>query len=383
MDQFTEVSSEGWLSRIGGAIKGILIGLVLFAISFPVLFFNEGRAIKTQKGYEEAGGAVISISAANVDPANDGKLVHLTAEATTTETLTDPQFGVSAANAISLRRSAEMYQWDEDVKSETKKKLGGGTETRKTYTYDKEWSSSPIKSSDFKQPAEHENPASMPVSGNSQTAGTVTVGAFKLSSGLVSQIDTDEALNVSQKDLAAVKGDLKNLKVSGGKFYLGENPASPAIGDCRIGFTVTRPQTVSIMAVQKNGSFEQFVTSTNTKIFDLREGTISAADMVAKGLEENSMMTWILRGLGFVLMAAGIGLVLSPLSVIADVVPFIGSLVGGATALIAIVAAAGLSLITIAIGWVVFRPLVGIPLLLLGVGGLVAVFMMRKKNEAI
>jgi len=382
MDSFTETTSEGWRSRIRGSIKGILIGIVLLVVSFPVLFFNEGRAIKTQKGYEEAGGAVVSVSADKVDPANDGKLVHLTAEATTTETLTDSKFGIAVENVISLKRSAEMYQWDEDIKTESKKKPGGSKETKKTYTYDKEWSSSLINSADFKKTAGHENPSSMPVKGDSQTAGTVTVGAFKLASGLVSQIDKDETVNVSDKDLAAVKADFKNLKVSGGKFYLGETPGTPDVGDCRVGFKAIRPQIVSLMAIQKNGSFEQYVTSTNTKIFDLREGTISAADMVAKGLEENVMMTWILRGVGFLLMGFGIGMILNPLSVIADVVPFIGSLVGGATALIAIVAAAGMSLVTIAIGWVFYRPLVGIPLLLLGIGGIVAIVMMNKKKEA-
>ena len=60
----------------------------------------------------------------------------------------------------------------------------------------------------------------------------------------------------------------------------------------------------------------------------------------------------------------------------------IPGLVGGATALIAIVAAAGMSLVTIAIGWVFYRPLVGIPLLILGIGGIVAIVMMNKKKEA-
>ena len=34
-DSFTEVTSESWFGRIGGAIKGILLGLVLFAMYRP------------------------------------------------------------------------------------------------------------------------------------------------------------------------------------------------------------------------------------------------------------------------------------------------------------------------------------------------------------
>ena len=35
-DSFTEVTTESWLGRIGGALKGIVFGLVLFIIAhFP------------------------------------------------------------------------------------------------------------------------------------------------------------------------------------------------------------------------------------------------------------------------------------------------------------------------------------------------------------
>ena len=48
-DRFTEVTSQSWLSRIGGAIKGVLMGFVLFILAFPLLFWNEGRAVTTYK----------------------------------------------------------------------------------------------------------------------------------------------------------------------------------------------------------------------------------------------------------------------------------------------------------------------------------------------
>ena len=40
----TEVSVESWGSRLGGAFKGILVGIILFILAFPLLFWNEGRA---------------------------------------------------------------------------------------------------------------------------------------------------------------------------------------------------------------------------------------------------------------------------------------------------------------------------------------------------
>ena len=48
-DEFVEVTSEGWGSRIMESIKGILVGIVLFVAAFPLLFLNEGCAVKMSR----------------------------------------------------------------------------------------------------------------------------------------------------------------------------------------------------------------------------------------------------------------------------------------------------------------------------------------------
>src|SRR5688572_3055178 len=124
-DQFTVTTSQGWFSRIGGAIKGMLVGLILFVVAFPVLFWNEGRAVAREKALDEGSAAVVSVDAASVSPQNEGKLVHLSGKAQTGETLEDAQFGVRIG-ALRLLRKVSMHQWVEHEKSETRKKLGGG-----------------------------------------------------------------------------------------------------------------------------------------------------------------------------------------------------------------------------------------------------------------
>ena len=74
-DTFTEVTDQSWFSRIGGSIKGVLVGLILFVAAFPVLFWNEGRAVKTARSLTEGAAAVIEVSADAPDPGNEGKLV--------------------------------------------------------------------------------------------------------------------------------------------------------------------------------------------------------------------------------------------------------------------------------------------------------------------
>ena len=192
-DSFSTTSSTGWFSRIGDSIKGVLFGLVLIVVSVPVLFFNEGRAVKTRKTLDQGAKQVVTVSPESPDPTKDGKLVYFSGEAVTEGTLEDTQFKVSA-EALKLRRSVEYYQWEEDVKTETKKKLGGDEETVKTYNYNKKWTSSPINSSNFERQAGHEN-SSPTVEGNSLAASPLTVGEFTLSSGLVGQIDNFTSLS--------------------------------------------------------------------------------------------------------------------------------------------------------------------------------------------
>ena len=113
-------------------------------------------------------------------------------------------------------------------------------------------------------------------------------------------------------------------------------------------------------------------------------GTVSAADMVGKMQSENTMLTWILRGVGFVLMALGIGLVFGPLVALADVLPLLGDLFQMGIGLFAILVAGALSLVTIAVAWIVFRPLLGIGLLIVAAALLVGLKKLcgRKRQPA-
>ena len=96
MDSFTETTSESWFSRIKSSIGGIFIGLIMIVISFPILFLNEGRAVKTSKSLKEGAAAVIDVPASPIASANEGKLVHFTGMTGPASTLQDATFGVEA-----------------------------------------------------------------------------------------------------------------------------------------------------------------------------------------------------------------------------------------------------------------------------------------------
>src|SRR4051794_7217939 len=111
-DFFRETTNQGWISRIGSSINGDVVAGALVLICVGVLFWTEGRGGNEAKRIEEGQPACVSVEASKVDPANEKKEIHISADAATTEKPTDEAFGVSAP-AIRLKRLVEMYQWKE------------------------------------------------------------------------------------------------------------------------------------------------------------------------------------------------------------------------------------------------------------------------------
>ena len=368
---YTEVTSQSWFSRIGGAIKGVLVGLLLVVIAFPLLFVNEGRAVKRYKTLKEGAGQVISVPADKVDPANAGKLIHVTGRAETEAILSDPEFGVSV-NAIHLKRTVEMYQWKENVSTKEKTKVGGGTETTKTYTYEKDWSDDLIDSGGFKESG-HDNPGGMPFSSRTETAPEVRLGAFTLSPSLVGDISNYAKYELPM-DTVIPEHLSEKAKVHDSGFYIGANPASPQIGDARVSFHAVYPTDVSIVAQQTGNTFTPYSPPKSGGSIELLEiGIVTAEAMFQSAQASNRMLTWILRLVGFLFFFAGFSMIFRPFKVMGDVLPLMGRIIGAGAGLIAFLLAAMLSLAVIAVAWVTYRPLIGIPLLILVVGLIVLI----------
>ncbi|HAI13216.1 MAG TPA: hypothetical protein DCM28_16020 [Phycisphaerales bacterium] len=361
-DQFTEITNESWFSRIGSSIKGILTGIVLILVAFPILFLNEGRAVKRYKTLKEGGSNVVSVSTDTLNAENEGKLVHLSGMAQTQDTLTDPTFDVSI-NAIKLNRIVKMYQWEQKSEKKSEKKLGGGTTTTTTYTYNKVWSDSLIDSGSFKNKAGHENPSTMLYKSEEQLATDVSMGKYELSRDLVTKISGYSTLKIDPKE-AKIPNEIKaKANFYNGGFYMGKSSQSPQIGDMQVTFQVIKPTEVSIVAKQAGKSLESYKTEVGGSILLLQMGTADAKTMFDQAQADNTKLTWLLRGLGFILMVVGFTVFIKPLSVLADVIPFIGNLIEGGVLLVALMFSAMLSSITIAIGWIVYRPILGIGLL--------------------
>ncbi|PEN12238.1 hypothetical protein CRI94_14455 [Longibacter salinarum] len=378
-DEYTEVTSESWLNRLWDSITGVLFGILIFLVAFPLLFWNEGRAVKTARSLDEGAASVVTTSPDAVDPELDGQLVHVTGRATSDATLTDPIFGIEAS-ALKLRRSVEMYQWTEETSQETQKKLGGSEETVTTYSYSKTWASRPIDSEEFEKSAGHENPGPMPFSEWSDVAHPVTVGAFRLPGSMADGIGSYDDYVPTPDERTAIEAE-HDITSQGGTLYSGD-PATPQVGDIRVTFDAVASGPVSIVAKQTGDSFEAYQTSNGQTVSMLESGTHSAASMFESAQASNTMWTWGLRGLGILLMTFGLSLVFRPLTVVADVVPFLGNLLETGFGLVSFLIAIPFALVTIALGWIVYRPLVGIGLLVVAAAVVGLVVWMRGRADA-
>ncbi len=381
-----EVYTIGWGRRLGESIKRVLVGILLFLVSFPVLFWNEGRAVREMKGLKEAAKAVTTVPSDALSSANEGKLIHTTGTASSEEDLVDPAFAsVKAERAIRLARKAEIYQWKEKKEEKRERQTGGSERVTVTYRYEKLWTEAEISSSNFHRDSEEYRRLQPINSGTLQhpsktwTAQKVKLGAFLLPGSLVDKLKSER---LDPPEFPTGMPEAERPKRDNGAYYFGADPSDPRIGDVRIGWEVVKAQPASVLGQQAKDTLVPYTTSQGTQVLRLDPGTVSAATMIESAKSESRMITWILRVVGFFLMFIGLTMVVGPFAVLMDVLPFLGDVVRIGTGLGAAILSICLSLSTISIAWLFYRPLIGIPMLAGGVGLLILAMVVGKKKKA-
>jgi transmembrane protein TMEM43 len=379
----TEVANQSIFGRIGRSFVGMLVGIALLIGSVVLLFWNEGRAVATAKSLREGAAAVIDVPSDNINSANDAKLVHVTGDTAVVESLEDSLFNISET-ALRLRRNIQVYEWKEKKESKSRDKIGGGKETTTTYTYEKAWAPELIRSSSFKSPDDHQNPARLEIPKKEFVAKNATLGQFKLTPQIIGKISGDESLDATEERLSKVSEDLQSkLKIDGDRFYLGADPANPEIGDEKVSFTVLPPGRVSVVAAQTKQSFAPYVTKNEREIELVEAGNVSAPQMFAHAHAANRTLTWILRAVGFAAMFFGGMLVLGPISAFAHILPFLGSLLEIGFALVAFLLSAIVSLLVIAVAWIFYRPVIGAILIAAAIGCIILLKRLHAKRTPV
>ncbi|KAA0711698.1 Transmembrane protein 43 [Triplophysa tibetana] len=356
--------SAGFLGRVSDSIGGMIAGVCLFTLSVYLLFTNEGRAVRTSLSLDEGLSQVVSLHAdESLDPQNNNRLVHMSGPLHTAQPLYDPNYSVSV-HAVKLKRQVEMYQWVEYTESRDFEE-NGETKTETTYTYNTEWKSEVINSQHFDKEVGHMNPSAMAVESVTVEAPDVWVGKLFLSAGLMEQINDFHTLSL--KGFPAFDANTF-LTVYEDYFYHIANPRRPEVGDVRVRFTYAglsgdemypgSSHKVSVVAMQRGDQLKPFKTRAGDTLEILYMDELSAEEVLAKEQQVNVMKTWGLRLAGWVLMFLAVSLSTRIVYTLVDWVPGLRELVSVGLKVFALCISSSLSLLTIAAGWMFYRPLI-------------------------
>ena len=382
-DGDTTTEHVGFLERLWQSITGILVGLALVGATIWGIFWNEGRAIGTTRALNEGAGVTVTVPPARVDPANEGKLVHVTGDLRSGGTLTDGDFQISS-QAVRLVRKVEMYQWKEEQRTETRSNAGGSQTRTTTYNYTRVWSDRPIDSSRFRRRDGHENPA-MPVTGRSQTAPNATLGAFRADSRVVGLFGSgsERRLDVTDAQLRAFTTRFgSQARLQDGGVYVGYDASNPAVGDVRITYAILPEGPVTVVARQVGQGFGPYQASNGREVFLGETGAKAAQELYAHAHESNRMLTWILRVVAILAMWIGFNMILRPFVVLADVIPLFGSAMAAGAGIVALALTLVVALPTFAIAWFWHRPIMSIGLIAAGVAGAYGLKLLGERRRA-
>lgn len=379
-DQFREVTKVGYGSRILNSIKGIVVGGVMFLVSFGVLYWNEGRVDLSTVAKTAT---EINATQINNDAGVQGKLVSVTGEVTVSDKIGDNMF-LQPDTYLAVTRTVETYAWTEQEDSKTSNNTGGSETTETTYTYTKEWTSSPAASSSFKHPEGHENV--MPtIEGTNTFASTATVGEYSFNPATIALPSaTPVTLTADNFVTAQVAGQTATL-ATGNYVYIphveGGVYTTPAVGDMRISYTAVRPGFSGTIFGKLSGTnIASYTNDNGDTLYRLFTGDRTSA--IASLHTEYTTMTWVLRLVGFLLMWFGLAAVFGPISVILDFLPIFGSISRSVIGMITFVVALVLSVTTIIISMILHNIVALIITALLMMGLVIGGFMLVKNMRA-
>lgn len=405
-DQITRVTHKGLGSKLVSSVKGIFFGILLFILSFGVLFWNEGTV-----NLAEVAKTSVEVSATETASAElNGKFVSTTGTVTSEETLGDNLY-LKPGEYLSLRRRVEMFSWSEKTETKTEKKLGGGEEEVTTYTYTKEWVNSPSDSSGFEESVGHSNP-SKTQDDYSTKVSSAKIGNFELDMGSL-DLPGGKSLTLtdSMLDLSSVKGanltdpgtvESSGFTVSGGStdvevttgeaettagatlggnyIYLGQGSiSSPEVGDLRISYSALDQDIVATVFAKQNGQklAPHYDEKSEDTIYRMTRG--SRDQGIAQYQQEYTMMLWVFRVLGFLMMWIGLSMLFGPLTTVMDVVPILGDLSSVVIKAVTFAIALVMSVITILISMILHSLLALIVIAVVTIGALA--FYLKTKGK--
>ena len=346
---------QGFFGKMGNSFASIPLGIVIVIFGCMMLWNNEKKNVINIKDVKEMRENIKTISSEEVNSDYEGKLIATYGKLNYGDSyLVDSTFGISVKTPI-LKRTVEMYEWIET--SETK-------DEETTYSYSKEWSEKVVDSSNFKKSSDHTNPTYMPYDSEKYLVDSLKVGAYDLASVFKGKLSAEKDLLNLEPGVALPEG----YTVNGKYITNSKDVENPEVGDIRISFTYGEYDDVTVLGKQTGSKIGEYTTKKNSTIVRLEKGEHDGNYLINSIESGNKFSKWMWRILGAILVCMGVSMILSPLTTLIGYIPFLGKIVNGAIGVVSSTVGIAISLVVIAIAWLVYRPIIGIALIVVSVG---------------
>ncbi len=347
--------AQGFGDKLIGSIGGMVVGILIFLVSFVVLFNTEGRTDYS----------IVANKAVNATAAGGNDFVYVTGELKSEGRIGDEY--IAEGDYVALKRNVEMYAWEEDVETDDN--------DVKYYTYETAWVSEPADSEDFNDARGHEN-YPMEIKNLTVFADKAFVGDYQVDPNKVRWPGYDK---VSLNEEMVYLDDFS--QVADDYLFRGYGTLQePEVGDVRISYSAVNPGQKSTVFGRFDGNIMEAHHGENEKgLYRVFWGTNEDAISVLK--EEYKTEGWVWRIIGFFVMWMGLLLIFKPLTVAFEALPFVSKLGKTAVTAVTFLAALLLTTVTSLVSMVLHNPF-GIALIVIVVvAG--AYFLMMKKQQGV
>lgn len=338
-----------------------ILGFIILIASIFALFINEHNYVNAIKIANFAEKNAIIVSANDLNPSNDNKLIFTNGSAYSQELLTDSIIRVP--NAIALFRDTEIYQWEEIRKHRDNNKI--------SYTYRKTWSKNLINSDNFESSA-YKNPKKMKYEPKNIYAHNIGLGKFYLSEEIIKNINSISKITQLPYN--------SNFKIYNGFYFTGNDYDNPKIGDQKLSYSyIPSGIKLSIIAKQSGNHLENM----NSKYGDfsiVMNGEKDLKTMISDYKKNLTNNTWLIRGISLLFLFLGLNLIIQPIVNLGNTIPILGELTQMAAFASTLIITIALGTLIISLAWLLFRPEIAIPLIIISI---LTIISLKKRKRVI
>ena len=418
-DKVTVTSRNSYGSRVKNSFAKIWVWFICVIGSIIWIFMNEKNFLETKVALNEWAEIVKETVSTEINPELDQAEVYLYWETSSDATaLQDSVFWV-IVDDLKLARDVSMYQWIEESEEHCTDNIGWSEDCTTTYSYDKTWENYAVNSSNFYESEWHENPTTWKYESSNREKSPIMLWVYTLDTMFVSSLSDYKTLNLSEQDViipeeykvsentnietnensvednnnsylygdsekeeTEVKNNWNKFHIYDDYIYIWDDESNPQVWDLKITFSSVKTWTVSVIWMQNWNELTSYTASNGKTISLLENWQVSSENMFAHAQNANKKRTRFLRLVLLLLMLWWFSMILEFVTTLAKVLPFLSSLMGVWTGIIAFALTLVFGFLAIWISRLAVRPVVWICCLAVVVLWIIMLVRVRKNKKS-